>query len=94
MDMLGIISRSEIMRSKFRNALRLLIGCGFALFLKKMAASVFKSGISVVEERRVVFVVVVAVLSSQNHLPGERNVCTGFWGPALALFPHSPCISV
>lgn len=35
MAILGIISRSEIMRSKLRNALRLLIGGGFALFLKK-----------------------------------------------------------
>ena len=31
MDMLGIISRSEIMRSNFRNALRLLMYCYFAL---------------------------------------------------------------
>ena len=72
MDMLGIIPRSGVLKSKFRNSSGLK---------KKKRLPEFLSGILVGEERRVVFVL------SESPPRGEAVVHTGLWGWLLALLP-------
>lgn len=85
MDMLGIISRSEIMRSKFRKALRLLIYCGFALFLKKGCLHFQEWNLSGGGEKSGFFVF------SESPPRGERNGVHWVMGTSSGPSPLPPC---
>lgn len=96
MDMLGTISRSEVMRSKFRNALRFLIDCSFALFLKKNGCLSFQEwNFSGGEKCGLLFFCFCFFCLLRITSQGREKWCARGYGDQLcALFPPTPRILV